>query len=38
MELACIRDPIHAITAHLGPAVAVAAAGTLLGRLVLHRV
>jgi hypothetical protein len=38
MELACMRDPLHALTAHLAPALVVTAAGALLGRLLLRRV
>jgi hypothetical protein len=38
MELACLRDPAHALAAHLAPAVLVAAAGAALGPLVLRRV
>jgi hypothetical protein len=38
MELACMRDPAHALAAHLGPVLLVAAAGAALGRLVLRRV
>ena len=38
MELACMREPLHALTAHLAPALAVAAAGALLGRFVLRRI
>ncbi len=38
MELACMRDPLHALTAHLAPALAVSAAGALLGPLALRRV
>jgi hypothetical protein len=38
MELGCMRDPLHALTAHLAPALAVTAAGALLGRLLLRRI
>lgn len=38
MELACMRDPLHALTAHLAPILLVAAAGAALGRLALRRV
>jgi hypothetical protein len=38
MELACMRDPLHALTAHLAPVLLVAAAGAGLGRLALRRV
>jgi hypothetical protein len=36
MELACMRDPLHALVAHLSPILLVALAGALLGRLVLR--
>jgi hypothetical protein len=38
MELACMHDPLHALAAHLSPILLVAAAGALLGRLILRRV
>jgi len=38
MELACMHHPLHALAAHLSPILLVAAAGALLGRLVLRRV
>ena len=38
MELACMHDPLHALTAHLSPIGLVAAAGALLGRVILRRV
>jgi hypothetical protein len=38
MELACMRDPLHALAAHLSPSLFVALAGALLGRLVLRPV
>jgi len=38
MQLACMDEPLHALALHLAPVLAVAAAGTLLGRLVLRRV
>lgn len=38
MELACMRDPLHALAAHLAPILLVAAAGAALGRRVLRPV
>jgi len=38
MQLACMDDPLHALIAHLGPILAVAATGAALGHLVLRRV
>jgi hypothetical protein len=38
MQLACMEAPLHALGLHLAPVLAVAAAGALLGRLVLRRV
>jgi hypothetical protein len=38
MELACMREPLHALTAHLSPILFVAAAGAALGRAVLRPV
>ena len=38
MQLACLDDPLHALTRHLAPVLAVAAAGAPLGRLLLRRV
>jgi len=38
MELACMRDPLHALVAHFAPALGVALAGALLAPLVLRRI
>jgi hypothetical protein len=38
MEFACMRDPAHALVAHLTPAAALAAAGAALAPLLLRRI
>ncbi len=38
MQLGCMDEPLHALIAHLGPVLLVAAAGATLGPLVLRRV
>ena len=38
MQLGCMDEPLHALIAHLGPVLLVAAAGAALGPLVLRRV
>jgi hypothetical protein len=38
MQLACMDAPLHALALHLAPVLAVAAAGALLGLVVLRRV
>lgn len=38
MQVACMDDPLHALTWHLAPVLVVAGAGALLGRLALRRI
>jgi hypothetical protein len=38
MQIGCMDEPLHALVAHLGPVLLVAAVGAGLGRLVLRRI